>query len=78
MGLCPRNSSPCPLWGFQTLLASDALNVRDELTAFHAMVQWVQHHHEDPDDRRYAMERIVLHSIVVLHYSTLLVYSPVL
>ncbi|GJP75872.1 hypothetical protein CLOP_g6272, partial [Closterium sp. NIES-67] len=41
-----------PLVGVQTLLASDELNVRDELTAFHAMVEWLRHHHDDLDDRK--------------------------
>ncbi|GJP56442.1 hypothetical protein CLOM_g15506 [Closterium sp. NIES-68] len=43
-----------PLVGVQTLLASDELNVRDELTAFHAMVEWLRHHHDDLDDRKCA------------------------
>lgn len=47
-----------PLVGVQTLLASDDLNVREELTAFHAMIEWVQHHHEDPEDRRYATHNV--------------------
>lgn len=41
-----------PLVGLQTLLSSDDLNVRDELTAFHAMLEWLRHHHEDMEDRK--------------------------
>eukprot|EP00271_Cylindrocystis_brebissonii_P015507 TRINITY_DN38416_c0_g1_i1.p1 TRINITY_DN38416_c0_g1~~TRINITY_DN38416_c0_g1_i1.p1 ORF type:complete len:558 (+),score=115.51 TRINITY_DN38416_c0_g1_i1:296-1969(+) len=36
-----------PLVGLQTLLASDDLNVRDELSAFSAMLEWVRYHHRD-------------------------------
>ncbi|CAI5526209.1 unnamed protein product [Closterium sp. Naga37s-1] len=50
-----------PLVGVQTLLASDELNVRDELTAFHAMVEWLRHHHDDLDDRKRAAVRLAEH-----------------
>ncbi|CAI5534318.1 unnamed protein product, partial [Closterium sp. Naga37s-1] len=50
-----------PLVGVQTLLASDELNVRDELTAFHSMVEWLRHHHDDLDDRKRAAVRLAEH-----------------
>ncbi|CAI5964092.1 unnamed protein product [Closterium sp. NIES-65] len=50
-----------PLEGVQTLLASDELNVRDELTAFHAIVEWLRHHHDDLDDRKQAAVRLAEH-----------------
>ena len=43
-----------PLVGLQTLLASDDLNVRDEVTAFSAMLEWVRHHEDDLESRRTA------------------------
>ncbi|CAI5964038.1 unnamed protein product [Closterium sp. NIES-65] len=50
-----------PLVGVQTLLASDELNVRDELTAFHAMMEWLRHHHDDLDDRKRTAVRLAEH-----------------
>ena len=47
-----------PLVGLQTLLASDELNVRDELTAFSAMLEWVRHHEDDLDSRRRAAQTL--------------------
>lgn len=50
-----------PLVGVQTLLASDDLNVRDELTAFQAMLEWLRHHCEDTDERKRAAKRLAEH-----------------
>ena len=41
-----------PLVGVQTLLASDDITVRDEITAFHAMMEWLRHHYEDMEEKR--------------------------
>eukprot|EP00897_Mesotaenium_endlicherianum_P010502 jgi/Mesen1/9480/ME000063S08933 len=50
-----------PLVGVQTLLASDELNVRDEHTAFAAMLEWLRRHFDDLDTRRRAAARLAEH-----------------
>lgn len=50
-----------PMVGLQTLLASDELNVRDELTAFSAMLEWVRHHHDDLETRQRAAALLAEH-----------------
>eukprot|EP00270_Netrium_digitus_P019520 TRINITY_DN770_c0_g2_i1.p1 TRINITY_DN770_c0_g2~~TRINITY_DN770_c0_g2_i1.p1 ORF type:complete len:318 (-),score=105.80 TRINITY_DN770_c0_g2_i1:165-1118(-) len=47
-----------PMVGLQTLLASDELNVREEMTAFSALLHWVRHHFDNMNERRCATSKL--------------------